>query len=72
MAGLVLHWSPFFDTVKSLIRNDVLGTSFYEETGYVSGSRPNWDARHDRTRTKQECGGSLLVSGGCIGPVHAR
>ncbi len=63
LAGFVLHWSPYFDMVKSLIRNDVLGKLFYGETGYMSGNRPNGDTRHDWTRTKREGGDSLLLSG---------
>ena len=63
LAGFVLHWSPYFDIVKSLIRNDVLGKLFYGETGYFSGHLPGEDSRHNWLRTKQEGGNSLLLSG---------
>jgi predicted dehydrogenase len=63
LAGFVLHWSPYFEMVKSMIRNDVLGTLFYGETGYMSGRWPKDDTRHDWLRTKQEGGNSLLLSG---------
>jgi predicted dehydrogenase len=63
LAGFVLHWSPYFDIVKSLIRNDALGKLFYGETGYISGRWPKWYAGYDWARTKKEGGNSLLVAG---------
>jgi predicted dehydrogenase len=63
LAGFVLHWSPYFDIVKSLIRNDAFGSLFYGETGYISGRWPIWYPGYYWARTKKEGGSSLLVAG---------
>lgn len=64
LAGFVLHWSPYFDIVKSLIQRDFLGTLFYGETDYISGRWPKWYAGYYWARTKKEGGNSLLLAGG--------
>jgi len=66
LAGFVLRWSPYFDIVKSMIKNDFFGPLFYGEVGYFSGRMPKWYAGYHWARTKKEGGNSLLL-GGCHG-----
>jgi predicted dehydrogenase len=63
LAGFVLHWSPYFDIVKSMIAQDFFGTLYFGETGYISGRWPMWYAGYDWVKTKKEGGNSLLVAG---------
>lgn len=63
LAGFVLHWSPYFGIVKSMIQRDFFGTLFFGETGYISGRWPLWYAGYDWVKTKKEGGNALLVAG---------
>jgi predicted dehydrogenase len=63
LCGFVLHWNPYFEIVKSLIANDVLGKIFYVETGYISGNWHKWYPGWHWAKTKREGGDALLVAG---------
>lgn len=62
LAGFVLHWSPYFDIVKSMIKNGFFGKLFYGETGYISGRWPKWYPGYYWVKTKEEGGNALLVA----------
>ena len=47
LAGFVLRWNPLFETIKTMIADDVLGDVFYVETDYqshIGGWWSGWEA----------------------------
>ena len=63
VVSFVLHWNPFFETVKALIDDGTLGKIFYAETDYFH-EIGKWYPGYEWSRTK-EMGGSSMLFGGC-------
>jgi predicted dehydrogenase len=63
LAGFVLHWSPYFEIVKTMIQHDFFGKLYFGQTGYISGRWPIWYKGYYWARTRKEGGNSLLVAG---------
>ncbi|MBM3211133.1 Gfo/Idh/MocA family oxidoreductase [Candidatus Poribacteria bacterium] len=63
VVSFVLHWNPFFQTVKSLIDDGTLGKIFFAETDYFH-EIGKWYSGYEWSRTK-EMGGSAMLFGGC-------
>lgn len=63
VVSFVLHWNPFFQTVRSLIDDGTLGKIFLAETDYFH-EIGTWYPGYEWSRTK-EMGGSSMLFGGC-------
>ncbi len=59
----VLRWNPLFETIKALLRDDVIGSIFYAEVDYFHGIGP-WYAQYE-WNIKKEIGASSLLTAGC-------
>lgn len=64
LVGFVLHWSPFFQSVHSMIDEGFFGPIHYAECDYFSGNQDKWYAGYHWVRTKEK-GGSALPAAGC-------
>lgn len=62
--GFELHWSPYFQTVHSMIDADLLGSIHYAECDYFSGNQEKWYGGYPWVKTKER-GGSALAAAGC-------
>lgn len=63
LVSFVLHWNPFFKTVRALIADGTLGRIFEAETDYLHELGPWWSG-YDWGR-KKKTGGSPMLLGGC-------
>lgn len=63
LASFVLRWNPLFETIKTLLADNLLGTLFLAEVGYLSGIS-DWYTGYEWIRRKRY-GGSNLLSAGC-------
>jgi len=63
IVGFVLRWNPLFETIKKLIKDDVLGNIFYAEVDYLHHITPAYHCYP--WSIKEETGGSILHVGGC-------
>jgi predicted dehydrogenase len=63
IVGFVLHWNPYFQTVKALIADGTLGKIFEAETDYFHEIGPWWSGYP--WAVKKETGGSPMLLGGC-------
>ncbi len=59
----VLRWNPLFETIKAMLKDDVVGSLLYAEVDYFHGLGP-WYAQYE-WNVKKEIGGSSLLTGGC-------
>ena len=64
--GFELHWSPYFQSVHSMIDAGFFGRIHYAECDYFSGNWEQWYSGYDWVKTKER-GGSALPAAG----VHA-
>lgn len=62
--GFELHWSPYFQSVHSMINAGFFGNIHYAECDYFSGNQEQWYAGYYWVKTKQK-GGSALAAAGC-------
>ena len=62
--GFELHWSPYFQSVHSMIDAGFFGDIFYAECDYFSGNWEKWYPGYPWVRTKAQ-GGSALPAAGC-------
>ena len=60
----MLHWSPYFESVKEMIAADFFGPIYYAECDYFSGNWQKWYTGHYWVKTKEK-GGSALSAAGC-------
>lgn len=63
VVSFVLRWNPLFQTIKSMLGQDLIGSLFYAEVDYLHGIGPwyqqySWNIRKDM-------GGSSLLTAGC-------
>jgi predicted dehydrogenase len=63
VVSFVLHWNPYFQTVKALLDDGALGKVFYVATDYLHEIGPWWTG-YEWARRK-ETGGSAMLTGGC-------
>jgi predicted dehydrogenase len=63
VVSFVLHWNPYFQTLKALIADGALGRIFYAATDYLHDIGPWWTG-YEWARRK-ETGGSTMLTGGC-------
>jgi predicted dehydrogenase len=63
VVGFVLRWNPLFETIKSLIRDNTIGSIYYGEVDYYHGIGP-WYKQFE-WNVKKTVGGSSLLSAGC-------
>lgn len=59
----VLRWNPLFETIKAMLKDDVVGPLLYAEVDYFHGLGP-WYAQYE-WNIKKEIGGSSLLTAGC-------
>jgi predicted dehydrogenase len=59
----VLRWNPLFETIKAMLKDDVVGSLLYAEVDYFHGLGPQY-AQYE-WNVKKEIGGSSLLTGGC-------
>ncbi|HEX2033053.1 MAG TPA: Gfo/Idh/MocA family oxidoreductase [Chloroflexota bacterium] len=62
--GFELHWSPYFQSIHSMIDAGFFGHIHYAECDYFSGNWEQWYAGYDWVKTKEK-GGSALPAAGC-------
>ena len=63
LVSFVLHWNPYFRTVKALIADGTLGRIFEAEADYFHELGPWWSGYEWGRRKKT--GGSTMLLGGC-------
>ncbi len=66
LVGFELHWSPYFESIRTMIENEFFGPLFYVECDYFSGNWEKWYPGYDWVKTAEK-GGSALPAAG----VHA-
>jgi predicted dehydrogenase len=62
--GFELHWSPYFQSVHSMIDAGFFGDIHYAECDYFSGNWEKWYAGYDWVKTREK-GGTALAAAGC-------
>lgn len=62
--GFELRWSPYFQSVHSMLDAGFFGDLHYAECDYFSGNQEKWYAGYDWVRTREK-GGSALAAAGC-------
>ena len=62
--GFELHWSPYFQSVHTMLNADLFGTIHYAECDYFSGNQEKWYGGYSWVKTKER-GGSALAAAGC-------
>ncbi len=63
VTSFVLRWNPLFETIRALLRDNVIGRLFYAEVDYLHGIGP-WYAQY-AWNIKKAMGGSSLLTAGC-------
>ena len=63
VVSFVLRWNPLFETIKTMIADDALGSVYYVETDYEHDIG-SWWTGYDDAR-KKSTGVSALLVGGC-------
>jgi predicted dehydrogenase len=63
VVGFVLRWNPLFETIRSLLADQVVGRLFYGQVDYLHGIGP-WYGQYE-WNIKKEIGGSSLLTAGC-------
>lgn len=66
LVGFELHWSPYFESIRSMLDHDYFGRIYYAECDYFSGNWERWYPGYAWVKTKEQ-GGSALPAAG----VHA-
>jgi len=64
LVGFELHWSPYFESVHTMIDNGFFGPLYYAECDYFSGNWEKWYPGYPWVKTKEK-GGSALPAAGC-------
>jgi predicted dehydrogenase len=64
VTSFVLHWNPYFESIKKFIEAGAMGRPFYGEVDYFSGNWQKWYAGLSWVRTRAQ-GGSALLAAGC-------
>ncbi len=64
IVSFVLHWNPYFESIKAFIEGGAMGRPFYGEVDYFSGNWEKWYAGLHWVRTKER-GGSAYLAAGC-------
>ena len=64
LVGFELHWSPYFQSIQSMIDNGFFGRIHYAECDYFSGNWEQWYPGYAWVKTKEK-GGSALPAAGC-------
>jgi predicted dehydrogenase len=62
--GFELHWSPYFQSVHTMLNADLFGNIYYAECDYFSGNQQQWYGGYHWVKTKER-GGSALAAAGC-------
>jgi predicted dehydrogenase len=62
--GFELHWSPYFQSIHTMIDNDFFGRIYYAECDYFSGNWEKWYTGYHWVKTREK-GGSALPAAGC-------
>ena len=63
IVSFVLRWNPMFESLKKLLRQELLGDLFYAEVDYWHGLGPSYRGWH--WASKKATGGSAMLLGGC-------
>lgn len=64
LVGFELRWSPYFQSVHSMIDNGFFGRIHYAECDYFSGNQDKWYQGYHWVRTREQ-GGSAFAAAGC-------
>ncbi len=64
LVGFELHWSPYFESIHTMIDNGFFGQIYYAECDYFSGNWEKWYPGYTWVKTKEK-GGSALPAAGC-------
>ena len=59
LVGFELHWSPYFESIHTMLDHDFFGPIYYAECDYFSGNWEKWYRGYPWVRTKEQ-GGSAL------------
>jgi predicted dehydrogenase len=62
--GFELHWSPYFQSIHTMLNADLFGNIHYAECDYFSGNQEKWYGGYSWVKTKAR-GGSALAAAGC-------
>lgn len=63
LVGFELHWSPYFQSIHSMIDNDFFGPIHYAECDYFSGNQEKWYQGYHWVKTREKGGGALQAAG---------
>lgn len=63
VTSFVLRWNPLFETIRSMLADQLIGPLFYAEVDYYHGIGP-WYGQYP-WNIKKEYGGSSLLTAGC-------
>ena len=61
--GFVLHWNPYFESVKAMVAGDFFGSIYYGECDYFSGNWEKWYPGYHWARQRAKAGGALICAG---------
>jgi predicted dehydrogenase len=64
IVSFVLHWNPYFESIRAFIDGGAMGKVFYGEVDYFSGNWQKWYAGLNWVRTRSQ-GGSAYLAAGC-------
>ena len=62
--GFELHWSPYFQSVHTMINANLFGNIHYAECDYFSGNQEKWYGGYQWVKTRER-GGSAFAAAGC-------
>jgi predicted dehydrogenase len=62
VVGFVLRWNPLFETIRSLLADQIVGRLFYGQVDYLHGIGP-WYGQYEWNIKKEVAGSSLLTAG---------
>ncbi|HLH72107.1 MAG TPA: Gfo/Idh/MocA family oxidoreductase [Chloroflexota bacterium] len=63
LVGFELHWSPYFESIRSMRDNGFFGSIFYAECDYFSGNQDKWYQGYHWVKTREKGGGALPAAG---------
>jgi len=63
LVGFELHWSPYFEAIRSMLDHDFFGRIYYAECDYFSGNWEQWYPGYAWVRTKEQGGSALPAAG---------